>query len=452
MGFPEHPNTIIIKSDNYNFIKNITEYHIWQYYEALKSKIVPFLKGSNLFVLMKADNKELYIRHPFKGPSNFIRINSPKDFEEYNTGRVTEFHITSPRSVDYFVLDMDPGKDVGWNEIKRSTLLLYDFLNSTGNLKEIKIYFTGSRSFHIWCFLKKPKGIDSIRTEWKKILLDKFKGHKTLIVDKKQEGKDQINIDFAPVKINGGHIAPYSIRLSTGLVCIEIDPKDLLKFKKSDAKFDIVYKDITKKGFPWTRKESFLNIIADYLTQPLVSIPPYRGNLLEYLEEKNTSKEAHYESDKLISGYKGEFVIHDHKASHHHWDLRLTFPVDSLKDALKQYYSLNNEDKEGSDEEGVILRSWAIPKHTLPMGDTKILALETEPHPMSTLKFKGTIPEGEYGAGEMNIYDKGTFEFLSAIYDKSYRIKFKGDKLNGVYTLVKLGKSKNFLFLKSKND
>lgn len=208
-----------------------------------------------------------------------------------------------------------------------------------------------------------------------------------------------------------------------------------------------------------------LNFLQDEDTKlkpgQVVSIPPYRGDMLEYIKQKEEEegiypKEAKFLRDLLLSknGYKGKFLIHEHDASHLHWDLRLEFPVDSLSNTLKKYDSKRDGSPEpksqGKDTSGNVLRSWAIPKHKIPKDSDKLLAVETEPHPMSYFSFEGTIPEGNYGAGEVEIFDKGTFEILDGTFDHSYKIRFKGEKLKGMYNLVKMGDTKNFLWFKSK--
>ena len=161
-----------------------------------------------------------------------------------------------------------------------------------------------------------------------------------------------------------------------------------------------------------------------------------------------------YQKEKLVPGYKGEFVIQHHFASNDHFDLRIEFPVDSLKDSLTSYIETRNKSshepqKQHSNKPGVVLRSWAIPKHKIP-NEKPLLATETEDHDFAYRKFEGTIPEGNYGAGKVEIFDKGIFELIGTIYDKKYVFDFKGKKLNGLYALIKI-KGKKFLWLKVKN-
>jgi DNA ligase D-like protein (predicted 3'-phosphoesterase) len=120
------------------------------------------------------------------------------------------------------------------------------------------------------------------------------------------------------------------------------------------------------------------------------------------------------------------YVIQEHHARNLHWDLRLEF--------------------EGA------LRSWAIPKEPPREPGIKRLAVQVEDHPLSYASFEGTIPEGEYGAGTVKIWDRGTFELLKKREDR-IGVNLKGDLLRGEYELIQTkmgGKTKNWLFFKRK--
>ena len=111
-----------------------------------------------------------------------------------------------------------------------------------------------------------------------------------------------------------------------------------------------------------------------------------------------------------IKTKKPIFVIHRHDASHLHWDLRL--------------------------EINGVLKSWAVPKE--PPRETKIkrLAIQVEDHPLEYAKFQGTIPEGQYGAGKVEIWDRGTYELKEKTKDK-IEFVLSGKKLKGNFVLVK---------------
>lgn len=116
------------------------------------------------------------------------------------------------------------------------------------------------------------------------------------------------------------------------------------------------------------------------------------------------------------------FVIQKHQATTLHYDLRL-------------------------EREGVLV-SWAVPKEPPTLKGVKRLAVQTEDHPLEYAGFEGVIPEGEYGAGTVEIWDRGTFDMESWSDDKIV-VEVHGEKLKGRYCLIRLkGQKKNWLFFK----
>jgi len=109
------------------------------------------------------------------------------------------------------------------------------------------------------------------------------------------------------------------------------------------------------------------------------------------------------------------FVIHEHYASHHHYDFRLE--IDG------------------------VLKSWAIPKGPPMEATEKRLAVLVEDHPLEYIDFEGMIPKGEYGAGRVLIWDYGTYELIEKTADKM-SFSLKGKKLNGNFSLLRLRKAK----------
>jgi DNA ligase D-like protein (predicted 3'-phosphoesterase) len=83
----------------------------------------------------------------------------------------------------------------------------------------------------------------------------------------------------------------------------------------------------------------------------------------------------------------------------------------------------------------------------------KRLAVQTEDHPLSYADFSGTIPEGEYGAGKVEIYDKGEL-IINKASTASISFQLKGKKLSGEFILIRFkgqqGSGKNWLFFKKK--
>ena len=87
-----------------------------------------------------------------------------------------------------------------------------------------------------------------------------------------------------------------------------------------------------------------------------------------------------------------------------------------------------------------VLKSWAVPKGVPEKPGDKRLAVETEDHPLEYREFEGTIPQGQYGAGTVKIWDKGSYKLL--IWDKD-KIEFilTGERLDGRYVLARFKKA-----------
>jgi len=159
-------------------------------------------------------------------------------------------------------------------------------------------------------------------------------------------------------------------------------------------------------------------------------------SLKKYEKKRNFDKTPEPEGEvtksfceKIVKEYKGKklerpvFVIQEHHASHLHWDLRLEF-------------------------DGV-LKSWAVPKKPSKDPKVKRLAVQVEDHPIEYACFEGIIPEGNYGAGKVKIWDKGSFELISKKKNKII-LNIKGKKLKGTYVLLRFRPPKNWLFFKKK--
>ena len=115
------------------------------------------------------------------------------------------------------------------------------------------------------------------------------------------------------------------------------------------------------------------------------------------------------------------FMIHKHHARRLHYDLRL--------------------------ERGGVLVSFAIPKGLPEEPGVRRLAVHVEDHPIEYASFEGTIPKGEYGAGEVRIFDEGTYEPLEWT-DKKITIRLRGERLHGEYHIVRTDE-KNWLIFRS---
>jgi DNA ligase D-like protein (predicted 3'-phosphoesterase) len=115
------------------------------------------------------------------------------------------------------------------------------------------------------------------------------------------------------------------------------------------------------------------------------------------------------------------YVIQKHQATHLHYDLRL--------------------------EMDGVLKSWAVPKTPPTKSGVKRLAVQVEDHPIEYASFEGTIPEGQYGAGTVEIWDKGQYVLKDRKEDKLI-FDIKGERLKGTYCLIRFKGKKNWLFFR----
>jgi bifunctional non-homologous end joining protein LigD len=171
---------------------------------------------------------------------------------------------------------------------------------------------------------------------------------------------------------------------------------------------------------------------------------------LDEYKRKRRFEETPEPPAKVEKQSKHRFVVQRHRATRLHYDFRL--------------------------EMDGVLKSWAVPKGpSLDPGD-KRLAMQVEDHPVSYFDFEGTIPEGNYGAGSVMVWDVGTWEPLSAVpVDGKYvrgtdaeaeamlakgdlKFRLKGKRLNGDFALVHIkarrpgSKGNEWLLIKKKDD
>ncbi len=171
---------------------------------------------------------------------------------------------------------------------------------------------------------------------------------------------------------------------------------------------------------------------------------------LEEYKRKRRFEETPEPPPKIGSKSKHRFVVQKHDATRLHYDFRLEM-------------------------EGV-LKSWAVPKGPSLDPADKRLAMQVEDHPVSYFDFEGTIPEGNYGAGAVMVWDVGTWEPLSATAIKGeyvpasdadatemlkkgdLKIRLHGKKLNGDFAIVHIrakrpgSKGNEWLLIKKQDD
>lgn len=158
--------------------------------------------------------------------------------------------------------------------------------------------------------------------------------------------------------------------------------------------------------------------------------------LSEYEKRRDTGKSGEPAGRQKSSKGAPMFVIQKHDASSLHYDFRLEI-------------------------DGVLV-SWAVPKGPSTNPADKRLAIRTDDHPLDYADFEGVIPEGQYGAGPVLVWDKGTIESLDddglkdALDDGHIKVRLKGEKLKGGYALTRTSdkgaKQEKWLLIKMDDD
>jgi len=165
-------------------------------------------------------------------------------------------------------------------------------------------------------------------------------------------------------------------------------------------------------------------------------------SLREYHTKRDFARttEPSGEDDARRTGDDLLFVIQRHDASTLHYDFRL-------------------------EVDGVLV-SWAVPKGLPQKTGVRRLAVQTEDHPLAYATFEGRIPEGQYGAGQVAIWDKGTYRNLraekhegerasmtAAIAEGKIEVYLNGKQVTGPYAIIRTDSDEgNWIILRMKSD
>ncbi len=160
-------------------------------------------------------------------------------------------------------------------------------------------------------------------------------------------------------------------------------------------------------------------------------------SLEEYSKKRDFRRTPEPKPEKVSKSpsHGGRFFIHRHNATRLHYDFRLE--IDGT------------------------LKSWAVPKGPSLDPSVKHLAAMVEDHPLDYGDFEGNIPKGNYGAGSVMLWDRGTFELIgeepgaAQIARGDLKFHLHGEKLNGTWAIVHMknrGKGNEWLIIKKKDD
>ncbi|OUM43922.1 ATP-dependent DNA ligase [Arthrobacter sedimenti] len=283
---------------------------------------------------------------------------------------------------DRLVLDLDPGKGAALAECAEVARLARPILQGMG-LEPFPVT-SGSKGIHLYCALDGRQTSEQVSAVAHELARALEADHPDLAVSdmKKALRSGRVLVDWSQNHVNKTTVSPYSLRgrfeptVAAPRTWEELDDANL---------GHLDYREMMR------RIESLGDILAPATPAATVADPAQdgdRGNAQDRLSTYRAMRDASRTPEPVPAtvGPPGgnSFVIQEHHARRLHYDFRL-------------------------ERDGVLV-SWAIPKGPPLTPSRNHLAVQTEDHPLDYASFAGIIPKGEYGAGEVFLWDSGTYE------------------------------------------
>ncbi|WP_051186277.1 ATP-dependent DNA ligase [Nocardia tenerifensis] len=304
------------------------------------------------------------------------------------------------------VFDLDPGPGAELADCARVALEVRDMIEDIG-LRAFPVT-SGSKGIHIYVPLDREVSSSGASTVAKQVATNLERLHPELVTATmaKSVRGGKIFLDWSQNNAAKTTIAPYSLRgRAQPNAAAPRTWKEIANRKKlRHLRFDEVLARWRDDG----------DLLAE-LDPPLpkgntASAESGADALAKYRSMRDPARTPEpVPADRPEPGEDNRYVVQEHHARRLHWDVRL--------------------------ERGGVLVCWAVPKGPPTTSDQNRLAVHTEDHPLEYLDFHGAIPKGQYGAGEMTIWDSGTYE-TEKWRDDEVIVRFHGERLNGRYALI----------------
>lgn len=282
---------------------------------------------------------------------------------------------------DRLVLDLDPGEGAGLPECAQVARYARALLEGMGLAPQPVT--SGSKGIHLYAPLDGRQSTDQVVAVAHELARYLEAEHPDLVVSdmKKALRAGKVLVDWSQNNGNKTTVAPYSLRgrerptVAAPRTWQELDDPGLRHLT-----YDEVLDRVARDG------DLLAGLAAGHLSQ-LEPTPEHLARLQAYNAKRDPGRTPEPFDDGTAARSADEpptFVIQEHHARRLHFDFRL-------------------------EHQGVLV-SWALPKGEPTDPKQNHLAVQTEDHPMAYGSFEGSIPKGEYGAGEVSIWDRGTYE------------------------------------------
>ncbi|MFC9438518.1 ATP-dependent DNA ligase [Nocardia sp. NPDC057030] len=304
------------------------------------------------------------------------------------------------------VFDLDPGPGTGLAECARVALAVREMVEGIG-LHAFPVT-SGSKGIHIYVPLDRELSSGGASTVAKQVATNLEKLHPDLVTATmaKSVRGGKVFLDWSQNNPSKTTIAPYSLRgREQPNAAAPRSWKEIERRKKlRQLRFDEVLARWRDDGDLLAELDPLL------LEGNTASAESGADALAKYRSMRDPARTPEpVPADRPAPSAGNRYVVQEHHARRLHWDVRL--------------------------ERGGVLVSWAVPKGPPTSSNQNRLAVHTEDHPLEYLDFHGAIPKGEYGAGEMTIWDSGTYE-TEKWRDDEVIVEFHGERLNGRYALI----------------
>ncbi|MFB7877834.1 ATP-dependent DNA ligase [Nocardia sp. NPDC056064] len=293
------------------------------------------------------------------------------------------------------VFDLDPGPDAGLAECARVALAVRDMVAGIG-LRAFPVT-SGSKGIHLYVPLDRVMSSSGASTVAKQVATNLQQLHPDLVTATmaKAARTGKVFLDWSQNNAAKTTIAPYSLRGRAQPHAAA--PRTWAEIEDADALRQLRFDEVLAR---WQADGDLLAALD----------PPLADALTKYRSMRDPERTPEpVPAAAPAPGPGNRYVVQEHHARRLHWDVRL-------------------------EHEGV-LASWAVPKGPPTEPKHNRLAVRTEDHPMEYLDFHGTIPKGEYGAGEMTIWDSGTY-LTEKWREDEVIVEFDGERLHGRYAFI----------------